>query len=72
MSSKKTNPSSGNGKTSRDKSRNPKRTINPDKLVSDINQQTEALNNIIKKFSEPGAEDDKPKNIKNKDKSKNK
>jgi hypothetical protein len=72
MSSKKTNPSSGNGKTSRAKSRNPKKTINPDKLVSDINQQTEALNNIIKKFSERKQEKDKPGLSVKKDKSKNK
>lgn len=70
MSSNKIDRPPKPGKKSR--TRAPKNPITPDQLLSDINEQTEALNKIIKKFSEPPAEVEKPKRLKNKGKSKNK
>jgi hypothetical protein len=72
MSPNKINPSSGNGKIKRPRSRNLKKSINPDKLVSDINQQTEALNKIIKKFGESKTDSGNPGTLKSKNKSKKK
>lgn len=62
---KKDQPTRGNKKKG---TRNPKKAIHPDKLLSDINQQNEALNNIIKKFGEPKPETGKPKSPKNRGK----
>jgi len=72
MSPNKISPSSGTGKAKRTSSRNLKKSINPDKLVSDINQQTEALNKIIKKFGEPRTDSGQPGILKSRNKSKNK
>lgn len=47
-------------------------TLTPEKLVSDITQQNEALNKIIQKFSEPKPGEDKPDIPKHSRKSKNK
>lgn len=72
MSSNKINPSSGDSKTKRTRSRDTRKVINPDKLLSDINQQTEALNKIIRKFGEQDNLEEDSRISKKKNKTKNK
>ena len=60
MSPEKNGQAPGDAKSKKTKSHPEKKTITPEKLVSTINRQNEALNNIIKKFSEPEKEKDVP------------
>jgi hypothetical protein len=72
MSKNKINQPSGAGKENKTRPGNSRKAINPDKLLSDINQQTEALNKIIKKFGEIKQEKDRTETSGNKSKFRNK